>query len=61
MADDLPEPLTPHDCDVSDTEPPREMLVHLMMLTFGVGKERAEAEVDACLEEIRAARMREAH
>ncbi|WP_195832807.1 hypothetical protein [Burkholderia pseudomallei] len=33
---DLPNPLTPADCDLRDTPVPRDMLVELCISTFGV-------------------------
>lgn len=38
---DLPNPLTPADCDLRDTAVPRDMLVELCISTFGVTAEEA--------------------
>jgi hypothetical protein len=43
---DLPQPLTPADCDLRDSSVPRDMLVELAMATFGLAADEALALID---------------
>lgn len=43
---ELPDPLTPADCDLRGIDPPWELFVQLAIATYGIDRAEAEAHVD---------------